>query len=127
MVANPDKFQAIFLGTADDNISIDIGTAKIVGSKQIELLGVKIDRQLTFYPHITSICKRASAKSKALMRIRNFLTQNQADHLYMAYIMSSFNYCPLVWMFCSKMAHNLINKTHHKALCAPSILLLKSF
>jgi len=100
------------------NISIDIGTAKIVGSKQIELLGVTIDRQLTFYPHITSICKRASAKSKALMRIRNFLTQNQADHLYMAYIMSSFNYCPLVWMFCSKMAHNLIDKTHHKALCA---------
>ena len=52
------------------------------------------------------------------MRIRNFLTQNQADFLHMAYIMSPFNYCPLVWMFCSKMAHNLIDKTHHKALCA---------
>jgi len=34
MVANPDKFQEIFLGTADNNISIDIiGSAKIVGSK----------------------------------------------------------------------------------------------
>ena len=32
--------------------------------------------------------------------------------------MSPFNYCPLVWMFCSKQAHNLINATHHKALCA---------
>jgi len=36
---NPDKFQAIFLGTADNNVSIDIGSAKIVGSKQVELLG----------------------------------------------------------------------------------------
>jgi len=76
MVANPGKFQAIFLGTAD-NISIDIGSAKIVGSKQVKLLRVTIDRQLTFYPHITSECKRASAKFEAL-------TQNQADHLYMA-------------------------------------------
>jgi len=48
------------------------------------------------------------------MRIR----KNQADHLYMAYIMSSFNYCLLVWMFCSKTAYNLIDKTHHIALCA---------
>jgi len=58
-------------------ISIDIGSAKIVGSKQVKLLRVTIDRQLTFYPHITSECKRASAKFEAL-------TQNQADHLYMA-------------------------------------------
>ena len=32
--------------------------------------------------------------------------------------MSPFNYFPLVWMFCSKRAHNLIRTTHHKALCA---------
>ena len=32
--------------------------------------------------------------------------------------MSPFNYCPLVWMFCSKQGHNLLNKTHYKALRA---------
>jgi len=32
MIANPDEFQAIFLGTADKNISIDLGLTKIVGS-----------------------------------------------------------------------------------------------
>ena len=32
--------------------------------------------------------------------------------------MSPFNYCPLVWMFCSKKAFKLLNKTHHKALNA---------
>ena len=118
MVANPDKFQAIFLGTANNNISLDLGPVKIVGSDEVTLLGVTIDRKLTFYSHVTNICKKATSKIKALMRIRGYLTQNQADHLYQAYIMSPFNYCPLVWMFCSKMAHNLIDKTHHKALCA---------
>ena len=32
--------------------------------------------------------------------------------------MSMFNYCPLIWMFCCKGAHALINKTHHRALKA---------
>ena len=117
MVANPDKFQAIFLGNTNNNITLNIGSTKITGSNEVKLLGVTIDRQLTFYPHITNICAKASAKTKALMRIRKFLTQKQADFLYTAFIMSPFNYCPLVWLFCSKMAHNLIDKTHHKALC----------
>ena len=30
--------------------------------------------------------------------------------------MSSFIYCPLVWMFCTKKSHNLINSTHCRAL-----------
>ena len=32
--------------------------------------------------------------------------------------MSYFNYCPLVLLFCSKQAHNLINKTHRRAMRA---------
>ena len=31
-------------------------------------------------------------------------------------IISSFNYCPLVWMFCGKDANHKINRTHKRAL-----------
>ena len=31
-------------------------------------------------------------------------------------IKSQFNYCPLVWMFCSKQSNNLINKVHERGL-----------
>ena len=31
-------------------------------------------------------------------------------------IISSFNYCPLVWMFCGKDANHKINSTHKRAL-----------
>ena len=27
-----------------------------------------------------------------------------------------FNYCPLVWMFCSRILNNMINKVHERAL-----------
>ena len=118
MVANPDKFQAIFLGIKENSVIVHAGSKNISNSKTVKLLGVTIDDQLTFYPHVLEICKKASNKIKALLRIRCYLNQKQANLLYTAYIMSPFNYCPLVWMFCSKKAHNLIKATHVKALCA---------
>ena len=30
--------------------------------------------------------------------------------------MSTFTYCPLIWMYCSKTANNLINKIHKYSL-----------
>ena len=117
MVANPSKFQAIFPG-ANDKIVIDIGTFSIENSQEVQLLGVTIDSKLTFYSHVKNICKRALGKIKVLMRVRSYLTQKQADLLFNAFIFSNFNYCPLVWMFCSNQSHNLINKTHGRALSA---------
>ena len=31
-------------------------------------------------------------------------------------IKSKFNYCPLVWMYCSRQSNNLINRVHEKGL-----------
>ena len=118
MVANPEKFQAIFLGNNSFNFNIDLGLTRVVSSNTVKLLGITLDRDLSFHSHAIEICKKATAKTKALSRIRGYLSQQKADHLFNAYIMSSFNYCPLVWMFCSKQASNLINATHYRALCA---------
>ena len=113
---NPDKFQTIFLGKGTDDIDIKIGSFTIHSSKEVKLLGVTIDNRLSFYPHILDICSKALSKIRALMRIRNYLNERQIDLLFFSHIMSTFNYCPLVWMFCSKQASNLLNATHKKAL-----------
>ena len=118
LVVNPEKFQLIFPGTENSNLSITVGSCIVPSAKVVKLLGISFDNQLTFYPHVKEVCKKASQKIKALLRIRNYLSQSQTDLLLNSYIMSAFNYCPLVWMFCSKQAHNLINATHRRALCA---------
>ena len=118
MVANPEKFQVIFLGIGDQVINIDIGPFSIGSSSEVKLLGVTIDNKLSFLPHILNICGKAITKIKALVRIRHYLNQKQADLLFSSHIMSPFNYCPLVWMFCSKQAFTLLNRTHLKALQA---------
>ena len=40
----------------------------------------------------------------------------QEKLLYKSMIKSQFNYCPLVWMFCSRQSNNLINKIHERSL-----------
>ena len=118
MVANPSKFQLIFPGTFNASISLNVENVKIDSVEVVKLLGIKIDSKLSFLPHVTELCKRSNQKLRALKRVRNFISQDQANLLVNAYILSPFNYCPLIWMFCGKGGSNLIRKCHYRALRA---------
>ena len=63
------------------------------------------------------MCKVASAKIKGLGRIRSRSNLSQAKILYNSFILSRFNYCCLVWMFCSKTLQNKINQIQKRTLC----------
>ena len=96
MVANPSKFQLIFPGFPNANISLHVGNIKIDSVEVVKLLGIKIDSKLTFLPHITELCKRSNQKLRVLRRVRNLISQEQTELLVNAYILSPFNYCPLI-------------------------------
>ena len=115
MMANPGKFQFMILSknTINKAFVIDIKTIEL--SKSVKLLGLTIDNKLNFGIHINNICKVASAKIKGLGRIRNRLNLSQAKILYNSFILSQFNYCCLVWMFCSKTLQNKINPIRKKS------------
>ena len=53
---------------------------------------------------------------RTLTRIRKFLSQEQTKRLSEPYIMSTFKYCPLIWVFCGKTENKSINKTHKSTL-----------
>ena len=119
MVANPSKFQLMFLSkykNIEKNMSFDGKTIK--SSDTVELLGITLDKNINFKRHIQNICHKANNKTKALFRIRKFLNLEQAQVLAEAYISSNFRYCPLIWMFCGKMSDTLIVKTHYRTLRA---------
>ena len=116
LVANPGKFQVMFLGT---NISVDnfqFGDIIVDTSNSVKLLGILIDDKLRFKEHLDGKCKKASSKTKALLRIRSYISVKTAKSLCNAYILSHFDYCPLIWMRFDKASNNLMNKIHHRAL-----------
>ena len=97
LVANPSKFQLMFLGMNDiDHISINISNNEIFAQKEVELLGVTIDYKLTFSSHIKKICNSANNKLCAILRIRNLMSIAQTKLLVNAHVLSYFFYCPLI-------------------------------
>ena len=118
MKANPDKFQAIAIGskTLNENISFNLDGNKIDCEKEVKLLGVTIDCQLKFNTHISNICKKASRQLNVLKRIGKHLTKFGRLTIYFSFIMSNFNYCPIVWHFCGETNARKIEKFQERAL-----------
>ena len=118
MVANPGKFQIMFLGSKIDNckITFAIENKQIKCKREVKHLGITIDEKLIFTKHIANICSLANNRLRALTRIRRYLSKEQTKYLSEAYIISAFKYCPLIWMFCNKTSNNQINKIHKRSL-----------
>ena len=70
--------------------------------KHLKLLDVTVDSDLTFRPHIQEICKNASTKVGALLRLQNLLPTNSKLHLYKYVILPTSTYCHQVGNVCTK-------------------------
>ena len=118
-MANPNKFEIMFLGVDDaENYSLRIGSDTISATKYVKLLGAFIDNRLNFDIHVKKLCEVANKKIRCLYRIRKFTDEKQALVLSNAYVLSSFRYCPLIWMFCSRTLSNQISRVHERCLKA---------
>ena len=84
----------------------------------VKLLGMNIDSNLNCSAHVKTLCKSASSKVKALFRIRPYLDVKSAQKLSQTFILSTFNYCPLIWMYGCKSNNVQINRVHTRALRA---------
>jgi hypothetical protein len=118
MVANAGKFQFIILGHKyKKKLCLNINGKKVINSKTVELLGIIIDEKLTFNDHIDKITKKANNYINSLNRICHHLNDENSKILTNTFFHSCFNYCPLIWMLCSKTANKKIIKANKRASC----------
>ena len=108
MKINPEKCHVTVLGNTniDDDFTVQIGNASVTPESEVTLRGITLDNKLDFTSHISKICKGATNKINALLRIAKHLTVPQKKLLVNAFFYSHFNYCPLSWMFSTKNANN---------------------
>ena len=117
MALNPEKSHFTCIGQKIDNAeTLNFNNLTIKDSKEVEILGITLDRNMNFHTYIKNICRKAGQKLSAPLRISPYLDQRKKVLLYKSMIKSQFNYCPLVWMFCSRQSNNLINKVHERGL-----------
>ena len=87
MKAHPGKFQFRILGDKSYHKDVlKINLIKVEASVDVLLLGITIDKKLTFKQHIENLCRKGQYKLHALRRIRTFLAIKKAkvlDNLFM--------------------------------------------
>ena len=77
MVLNPGKCHYLVLGNRSNSDTINLNGTKLASSSYEKLLGILIDRDLSFDKHIKSLCRKAGQKLNALTRIINYLIYDQ--------------------------------------------------
>ena len=90
-----------------------INNARIKKLNEVALLGIKIDKNLTFKDNISELCIRASYK---LRTFRKYLTFEKVKLLTNVFINSQFNYAPLIQMFVNKCSSDKILKIYKRTL-----------
>ena len=82
MLANPHKFPAIFLASADMEFKFEIDDITLVET------------------HIQHICKKADNHLNALKRLSPYISVNHRMAIFRCFKLCHFQFCSIVWHFC---------------------------
>ena len=85
------------------DLSVSVGNMQVSPSSEVRVLGVIFDQYLTFYDHISGICKSTHFHLRGIGRIRNLQTFDATAQLIHALITSRLD-------FCNSILYNLPNK-----------------
>ena len=118
MQANPGKFQAIVGGkkTFSELKSFSVADNTIPCEETVKLLGVELDYQLNFNEQVSRICQKVARQLNVLQRISKFLSEETRLLVFKSFIRSNFNYCPIIWHFCSKVNTEKLEKLQYRGL-----------
>ena len=121
MIVNPDKFQAMILQNPRNSknyepVKLEIGSTKIETKNVVKLLGIIIDNKLNFEERMSELYKKASMQLNSISCLHRFMGKEQKEALINSFIFSNFNYCPLVWHFCSCKSSQKIEKIQLRCL-----------
>ena len=116
MQANPCKFQAMTLSRTNIDLEFEVNGYTIKSESSVKLLGVLLDKQLSFNNHISQIGKKGARQINALARLSSRLPLESKITIYVVFVKSNFNYCHVVYHTCSKDGCKKLEKLTKRAL-----------
>ena len=93
-IVNPEKHQAMVLGTTNYTFSFPV-------KNSIELFGMTIDTEMNFKEHLATICNKINSQYSVKTRFGKLVSSDTLPRLYKAFILPHFYYCSTVWHFCN--------------------------
>ena len=142
---HPDKTRSIiFLGNSECSPILNGKKIKLIGDKDeptYRLLGINIDKKLTFDYHTQIVCNKLKSYLFALRRMRPHINKSARKNFFHAFIQSTSTYCASTWLHKKSNLHKINvlykkgirlisdkNKLHTIPICiSEKILPLESF
>jgi len=96
---NPDKSEAIIMGTANQLraasslLSVKVAGIDLPVAEDINVLGVVLDQSLTFDKHISAVGQSCNYHAQAIHHIRHLLTTELTQTFACSLILSRIDYC----------------------------------
>ena len=98
LAVNPDKSDAIIIATHQRSFSyssltsVDVAGSTIPLAAHIEILGVMLDKHLTFDDHVRAVCMSAYYHIQDMRHIRPAITEDMANSIACALVGSRLDY-----------------------------------
>ncbi len=108
MIVNPDKHHAMVIGTTEHQFSFPV-------EDSLQLLGMTIN-QLNFNEHVSLVCKKVNNQLNVMIRFHNLICTTTKLKLYNAFILPHFQFCSMVWHFCSARICDKLESLNKRAL-----------
>ncbi len=120
MKANVSKFQFMLLcPNKEENKQIhmvQVNDIILTSQDGAILLGVHINKTLSFNNHVKLKCKKANSKLLALKRLSSFLTEECRLAILRSFVVSHFIYCSPLFHFTNKYFKTKQEKILHRGL-----------
>ena len=119
MQANPKKNHLMLLSSCNidvGNMCLYAGDTLLSQESCVKVLGVTIDRCLTFSNHVSNLCQKAANQLHALARISRYLDEKSRIIIFNSFVKSNIDFYPLVWNFCGTVNSGKIEKVQERAL-----------
>ncbi|XP_030580839.1 uncharacterized protein LOC115777144, partial [Archocentrus centrarchus] len=107
LLLNSDKTEILVLGPTNlrnmvSNQILTLDGITLASSNTERNLGVIFDQDMSFNAHIKQICRTAFLHLRNISKIRNILSQSDAEKLIHAFITSRVDYCNSLLSGCPK-------------------------
>ena len=107
LLLNSEKTEVIIIGPKSvrdslTNQMVTLDNVSVASSATVKNLGVLFDPDLSFKAHINQACRTAFFHLRNIAKIRNILSNNDAEKLIHAFVTSRLDYCNSLLAACPK-------------------------
>ena len=108
----------------EGDINIKLNGKRLYPSSYIKYLGVLLDENLSWKPHVSEILKKLNRANSILSKVRHYVDKNTIRSLYFSIFSPHISYCCQVW---GQNGNYHLNKIHSLQRSALRIINFKPF